>query len=430
MRETATWFARMVCLIILTCSSMAFSQDSQADIDELKKKAPRIFIDCRRCDIDYIRTEITFVNYVWDRREADIHVLITTQRTGSGGTEYTMAFIGQGEYQDYQNTLRFVSGSTDTPDEVRKGYVRVLKMGLVAAAARTPIAERIDVAFKEQVRETAVDDPWNFWVFNLGAHGFYIGQSHTSMLDVFGNGSANRVTPESKLRLALNAMWEESSFEYGEDSITSSSRSRGFSGLYVKSISDHWSAGGWLDVQYSTYSNLDLAITPSPAIEYNIFPYAESTRRQLRFLYRLNYSYVRYMEETIYDQTQENLWSHSLNASLEFNEPWGTAEVYVFGSHYFHDTSKNRIRIGGDLSIRIVKGLRLNIDGSYSRIRDQLSLRKGDASLEEVLLRRRELETDYSLFFSIGLNYSFGSVFSNVVNPRFGGGGGRHMIFF
>jgi hypothetical protein len=303
-------------------------------------------------------------------------------------------------------------------------------MGLVAAAARTPISERIDVAFKEQVKETAVEDPWNFWVFNLGAHGFYYGQSHTSMLNVFGNASANRVTPESKLRLALNSMWAEDSFEYEEDSITSSSRSRGFSGLYVKSISDHWSVGGWLDVDYSTYSNLDLAITPSPALEYNIFPYSESTRRQLRFLYRLKYSYVRYLEETIYDQTQESLWSQSLNTSLEFNEPWGTAEVYLYGSHYFHDMSKYRIRIGGDLSIRIVKGLRLNLDGSYSRIRDQLSLRKGDASLEEVLLQRRELETDYSMFFSVGLNFSFGSVFSNVVNPRFGGGGRGQMIFF
>lgn len=35
-------------------------------------------------------------------------------------------------------------------------------------------------------------------------------------------------------------------------------------------------------------------------------------------------TYVRYLEETIYEQTQENLWGQSLNASLEFNEsfPW------------------------------------------------------------------------------------------------------------
>ena len=80
---------------ILLLNWPILSQEAQIDLDALKKQAPKVFIDCRRCDIDFIRTEITFVNYVWDRREADIHVLVTTQSTGSGGTEYTMAFIGQ-----------------------------------------------------------------------------------------------------------------------------------------------------------------------------------------------------------------------------------------------------------------------------------------------------------------------------------------------
>jgi len=41
------------------------------------------------------------------------------------------------------------------------------------------------------------------------------------------------------------------------------------------------------------------------------------------------------------------------------------------------------------------------------------------ASLEEILLRRRELETSYYYYFSIGLSYTFGSIYNNVVNPRF-----------
>ena len=61
------------------------------DSDSLKKTAPRVFIDCISCDMDYFRTEITFVNYVRDRKDAQVHVLITTQSTGSGGTEYTSA---------------------------------------------------------------------------------------------------------------------------------------------------------------------------------------------------------------------------------------------------------------------------------------------------------------------------------------------------
>lgn len=49
-------------------------------------------------------------------------------------------------------------------------------------------------------------------------------------------------------------------------------------------------------------------------------------------------------------------------------------------------------------------------------------LKAGGATLEELLLRRSELASDYRYGFSVGLSYSFGSVYSNVVNPRFGSG--------
>jgi hypothetical protein len=67
-----------------------------------------------------------------------------------------------------------------------------------------------------------------------------------------------------------------------------------------------------------------------------------------------------------------------------------------------------------------MKGLTFDIDGNYSITHDQLSLPKGDATLEEILLHRRELASDYDYFIRVGLDYSFGSIFSNVVNPRFG----------
>ena len=40
---------------------------------------------------------------------------------------------------------------------------------------------------------------------------------------------------------------------------------------------------------------------------------------------------------------------------------------------------------------------------------------------EEILLRQRELATSFQYFVSLGVSYTFGSIFSNVVNPRFGG---------
>jgi len=43
-----------------------------------------------------------------------------------------------------------------------------------------------------------------------------------------------------------------------------------------------------------------------------------------------------------------------------------------------------------------------------------------DATPEEVLLRLRELQSGYEVSFDIGLSYRFGSIFNNIVNPRFG----------
>ncbi len=54
----------------------------------------------------------------------------------------------------------------------------------------------------------------------------------------------------------------------------------------------------------------------------------------------------------------------------------------------------------------------------YSFVHDQVSLRKGDASVEDVLLRRRELSTAYQYNAYLSVSYTFGSIYNNVVNPR------------
>ena len=85
--------------------------------------------------------------------------------------------------------------------------------------------------------------------------------------------------------------------------------------------------------------------------------------------------------------------------------------------------------IFGGANLRVVKGLSFNLFGSYSRVRDQLSLAKGSVSEEDLLLRLRQLKTDYRYFVFTGLSYTFGSIFNNVVNPRFGSSGGGGFSF-
>ena len=183
-------------------------------------------------------------------------------------------------------------------------------------------------------------------------------------------------------------------------------------------------------MESSTYENIKFSLSPQPAIEFNLFPYSESTRRQLRFLYRVGFHSVRYREKTIYDKTSENLWKESLSVTLDLKEKWGSISTTLSGSHYFHDFSKNRLTLFNILNLRLFKGLSFFAFGGGSRIHDQLFLIKGEANLEEVLLRRRQLETSYDYFFSIGLSFTFGSIYTNVVNPRFGshGYGGFHIF--
>ncbi len=413
--------ASLLSAVTLMAALFSFSEDKTSNSDELKKNAPKIFLDCYRCDQEYIKTEITFVNFVRERQESDIHILVTTQRTGAGGTEYTMAFIGRKDYADIQQTLRFFSKQTDTEDDVRRGLAKVLKMGLVPYMTKTPLSDSISVVFEEKVSPTAVEDKWNFWVFSVSLNSSLSGEKLRNSLSIRGNISANRVTPALKLRMGVSGNFDDSNFRVEGETISSYSERKSFSGLFVKSISDHFSVGTWISAYSSTYNNIDFSLTPVPAVEYNFFPYSQSTRRELCLLYRVGYNFVNYREETIYEKVKEKLLSQALTVSFELQEPWGTADISLEASHYFPGFSKNRLQLHGGLYFRLYKGLSLGVNGGFSAIHDQLSLPRREASETEILLRRKELETNYSYYGSIGFSYTFGSVYSNVVNPRFGG---------
>jgi hypothetical protein len=50
---------------------------------------------------------------------------------------------------------------------------------------------------------------------------------------------------------------------------------------------------------------------------------------------------------------------------------------------------------------------------------EQVYLPKGERDQADVLLRRRALLTGYEYNAFFGFRYTFGSIFNNVVNPRF-----------
>jgi hypothetical protein len=396
------------------------AQQTDLSADRLKQAAPKVFLDCHQCDMDFIRNEITFVNFVRERQLADVHVLVTVQITGSGGREYSLEFIGQNVYYDIRNTLRYVSSQTDTDDELRRGMVRVLKMGLVPYAAKTAVGDFLNINFERKVPVEVSEDSWHSWVFNIGVSGSVSGEKSKDFASASGYFSANRVTPQRKLRMGVSANINSSRFDLDTGPITSSADSENFGGLYVVSLNDHWSAGAWLSVYSSSYANIAWAVNPAPAVEYNYFNYAESTRKQLRFLYRLGYSFNRYHEETVYRKMQESVLAQTLSVTMEIKQPWGNVSSSLSGSNFLTDFSMNRLEFWSGVSLHLFRGLAVSFNGSYSRIHDQISLPLTAASEEEILLGRKMLATSFSYGLSVGVNYTFGSIYTNVVNPRFG----------
>jgi hypothetical protein len=295
-------------------------------------------------------------------------------------------------------------------------------------AGRLPVSSRISIKLLDQVKPMAVVDRWKSWVFSVSGNNFLNGEKSYRNGMYYGSFSANRVTPEWKIRLAVSGMYQKDHFVYEDEVYDSSSDSQRFLGLVVRSLDEHWSVGGYFEALASSYSNIRLGVTPAPAIEYDLFPYSESTRRQLRFLYRLNLRSVKYNEETVYGKLSERLLQQALSVTLELQRKWGTISTSLQGSNYFQDFSKNRLELYSQLSLRLLKGFNFNVSGGYSRIHDQLSLPAAGATLEEILLRRRQLETSYDYYLSVGLSYTFGSTQSHVVNPRFGDGAGNVSI--
>jgi hypothetical protein len=393
--------------------------------DELRSIAPNVYLDCERrtCDFEYIKTEITFVNYVLDRQSADVQVIVTRQQTGSGGNEYTLAFLGLRRHQGKDATLRYYSKPTDTEDQFRRGLVNVLKQGLLPYVYDTPLAEFISISYsqKRDYRPTPASDPWNYWVFSLGLRGSGNFESQAERYSYQANVSANRTTDDLKLRFYGRIERNHRRYDIPDEEpiISNSNRRNASTGLY-KAISGHWSWGGSASLYSSTYDNARLYLSIGPAVEFNVFPYAVATRRELRVQYRLSVSRRDYYEITIYGKEREVLFSQTLQAVLEVKEPWGSIGASVQGSTFIPDLKYNNLRAELGVYVNLFRGLSFNVSGRYSRIRDQLSLPGREYSPEEILLELKRLATGYDLNFEIGVNYRFGSIFSNVVNPRFG----------
>ncbi len=413
---------RLLPAVLFLVSGFLFAQSNQQLI---KENAPSVFINCWFCDMNFIKEQIPIVNYVNDRKDADINILFTSEKTGAGGYERTAIFFGQKMFEGKNDTLKFSSLPNESENITRDKTVQILKLGLVNYLSKSPISDKIQISFKAQEQvETKGEDPWDFWVFKLSLNGYLNGQEKFDQFNIYGTVSASRVTEFSKFYTSFSGSYYENNYEVdlgnGSENIKSLSRSYDFYAHNYFAIDEHWSWGFSTNLNKSTYYNIDFSGRISPEVEYNFYPYSVSNERQLRLDYKISPVYNNYNTETIFFKMDEVLFSQQLSATLSLIEQWGSTSVSISGSNYFHDMSKYSIDLYGDISWQLFRGFSLNLFGQYSKIRNQISLPRGSATLEEVLLQRRQLETGYQFWVSFGISYSFGSIYNNIVNPRFG----------
>jgi hypothetical protein len=399
---------------------VAAQEDTSAPVS--RESAPLVYIDCNRCDFAHIRSQITFINYVREPSLAQVHLLVTHQDTGGGGRRYTLTFTGRGPFAGLNNTLTFASRPTDTSAEERDDLTRMVKLGLVSYAARTPLAANMALSFREPA-ETAERsaDPWRNWTFEVYGGGNFSTESTQSAWNARYGFYANRVTDDWKIRLRpyfnnnVRTIRQE---EEGAD-IRIDLKRHGFESYLIRSVGEHWGVGLFAEYITHTMDNLDHGVVAAPAVEYSFYPYRDASTRQITLSYRIGYELADYAEETIYEKTEESLGSHALEAAVRIRQTWGSVFAGLTGSSYLHDRDYHRLTLNSNVSFRLTHGISLNVGGNYQRINDQLSLPRRDASLEDILLQRRRLATSYRGSGSVGLSYSFGSMFTNVVNPRF-----------
>lgn len=391
----------------------------------------RLYVDCLTsgCDSDYMRTEMTFIDHVRNRQDADVHVLITGRSTGSGGTEVTLKFIGQGPFQGVDDEIVFAMGQNDSEDVRRRDLVSMIKLGLARYAARTELGRRLQLAERKMPAgpppgaPRSGEDPWDYWLFRLSTSASMYGEQSSQSLSLYGSVGANRTTEAWKLSFSGSASHNENRYEFSDGSAYRSvRRNYSSSALIVKSLTDHWSAGLKASAGTDTYYNQAKRIKASPVIEYDVFPYAESTRRMLTIQYSLGYNYFDYQQTTLFGKDSESVASHGVQASADIKQRWGSISVGAQASQYLNDLSKYNVSVGGGTSLKLLKGLSFNVGGSTSWIRDQLYLPRGAASNEQVIARQRQLATSYSYSVYLSISYSFGSIYNNVVNPRMSSG--------
>jgi hypothetical protein len=355
-------------------------------------------------------------------------VLITAQGNGSGGSSIQLSFLGQNNFSNRNDKLFCTIPANATSFEKRNLITHVLKLGLVPYLSHGPYAELIQLDLQgtdnaAKMKTPPTIDPWNFWVYRIGIDGtLNMDQVYQNAIGS-GNLSANRTTEKSRINFFAYTNYNYANYTYEDNGQKETyeviNSSYILSHYLARSLSQHWSVGYEASFSNSTFSNYKRRIYFSPAIEFAIFPYKYVNEKFFTLSYGPEVMHNVYYDTTIYGQTEEFLTGHKLKANLSVRQKWGNITSAISYSNYFKDWQLNNLSMSLNFDIRITGGLSFYLYTSGGLVHDQVYLVRGGATPQEILTRQRQLATSYTFYAGLGINYRFGSILNNFVNPRF-----------
>lgn len=398
--------------VILFFSLMSFGQ----------KESVKIFLDCDYCEDDFYKQELEYVEFVRDRNYADVHILVTRQQNASNGKHYVLDFIGANDYSDLKNKIAFDTTSETTTEARRKLMLKNLKLGLIPFWVRNGLADKIGITLKKEEKkenETEVKDPWNNWTFKFSLQSYFNGQESSNTRYLNGSFRVAKITEKNKFNLAMGLSNDRSKYIYDDEEIISERKSTYLYGNDIISINDHWSTGLFISLGNSLFQNKAFYYSIKPGIEYNFFDYKDSQKKSLFITYKLGSVFNRYFDLTVFDKTKEYLWQHNLELGGGLVTKWGSVSSSVAYRSYLHDSNLNGFNADISANLRLFKGFSLSLWGSYGLSHDQINIQANGATLEELLLQQKQIKSGYNYYGSIGISYTFGSIYNTIVNPRF-----------
>ncbi|HRQ77061.1 MAG TPA: hypothetical protein PLY94_00560 [Gemmatimonadaceae bacterium] len=413
-------------LLLLVAVPLVAQDEDAARPAPASEPRLRVFLDCPTggCDRNYLVTNLPFVLWTQDRLDADVHALITGLGTAAGGTEYTIALLGRAAFAARSDTLRATILPNSTDEMRRREMARVLTIGLLPFAVRVSDSGPFSVRYDAPPNAgsgigSVIRDPWNFWVYRLRANGSGNAESLNSSYNINGSVNVSRTTESWKLSLNLYEEYRANTFTLSDGSEpTYILRSSDVSARVVRSVSEHWSIGARGTGGRSDFRNQDAFGGLDLSAEYNVFPWKEATSRQLIAAVALGGRFYDYQDTTIYDLVAETRPIARAILAGESRQQWGTLDASLRYTHFLHDAATYNVSFNGRAQFRITRGLALEIRGDAAKVNDQLYLRRDGASDEEVLTRQRALATNFRIGGSVGLSFTFGSIYNTIVNPR------------